>query len=132
MEGGLKDLPVVPTPGWLKPPQWLKELPYVGRLNGTPPLREYPVDGGLYPVGGLTPLTPPLKFDRPLPPLLPAITPVERFTPECSKLRLRIEDAPLLATWEVNPLDEWDVLAVAFPICLLAGSTVPKPLVLGS
>jgi hypothetical protein len=38
----------------------------------------------------------------------------------------------LLAILEVNPLDGWDMFAIAFPICLLAGSIVTNPLVLES
>ena len=94
------------------------------------PLREYPVDGGLYPVEGRAELIPPLIFDGPPSPLLPEVTPVGRFNAVCSELRLRIEDAPLLASRELNPLV--DLLAKAFPRDLLAGSIVPNPLDLES
>ena len=40
--------------------------------------------------------------------------------------------APFLAMLEVNPLDGWDRFASEFPMCLLAGSMVPNPLVLES
>ena len=90
---------------------------------------EYPVDGDLYPVDGLTLLTPLLGFDRLALALLLKVPPVGRLSVVCAELRLRIEEAPFLADWELNPLAGWDMAAVAFPICLAAGSMVPNPLV---
>lgn len=94
-------------------------------------LARYPVDGALYPVGGLEPLSPALGLDRPLIPLLAESTPGGRLL-AFPRLRRTIEEAPFLAILEVNPLDGWDMFATEFPICLLAGSIVPNPLVLES
>jgi hypothetical protein len=94
-------------------------------------LAGYPVDGALYRAGGLEPLSPALGVDRPPIPLLAEIAPAGRL-PACSRLRLTIEEAPLFAILDVNPLDGWVMFAVAFPICLLAGSIVPNPRVLES
>jgi hypothetical protein len=83
-------------------------------------------------VDGPTRLTPPLKFDRPLLPLLLKVPPVGRLSAVCAELRLRIEEAPFLADWEFNLLAGWDIFAAAFPMCLAAGSILPNPLVLES
>ena len=94
----------------------------MGRLKVPPLPAEYPVDG-------LTLLTPPRRFDGPLLPLLLEIPPIGRLSAE---LRLRIDEAPLLAAWELNPLAGRGILAAAFPICLPAGSILPNPPVLES
>lgn len=126
--GGLAGL----TSGWLKLPRWLDELPYVGRPDGTGLLDEYPVDGDLYPIGGFEAPTPPLKFDRPPLPLLFGIRAAGRLSPGRSKLRLRIEDAPLSAGREPNPLVGRGIFAMEFPMRLLPGSILPTPLVVES
>ncbi len=58
----------------------------------------------MYPVEGLAALTLPLGVDTPLPALLPETDPVGRLNLACSEPRLRIEDAALLASRELNPL----------------------------
>ena len=102
----------------------------MGRLKDPPLPAEYPVDGDLYPADGLTLFTPPLRFDGPLLALLLEFLPIGRASAVCAELRLRIEEAPFLADWELNPLVARGMLAVAFPRCLPAGSILPNPPVL--